>query len=130
MATIGRPSDYTPEITDRVCEELMAGKSLIKICEAEDMPDRGTVVRWMNSNPDFASKCARAREEQAEFMDDLILDAANACDEDNAQSTRVKISAYQWRAMKLKPKKYGDKIQQDIDATLRITITDPSKPDV
>jgi len=74
------------------------------------MPDRSTVIRWMNTDADFASKCERAREEQADLMDDMILEVANACTNDTAHADKVKISAYQWRASKLKPKKYGDKL--------------------
>jgi hypothetical protein len=64
----------------------------------------------MADNKDFEAKCARAREMQADLMDDKIIEAAEACDEENYQSTKVKISAYQWRASKLAPKKYGDKL--------------------
>jgi hypothetical protein len=65
----------------------------------------------MATNESFATKCARAREDQADYMDDLILEVANACTPETAQADRVRISAYQWRASKLKPKKYGDKLE-------------------
>lgn len=44
-------------------------------------------------------------------MDDLILKTAEACTPETAAADRVKISAYQWRASKLAPKKYGEKVQ-------------------
>jgi hypothetical protein len=72
------------------------------------MPNRVTVVRWMQKDPTFESKCARAREWQADYMDDLVLDTANECTSETAQADKVKISAYQWRASKLKPKVYGN----------------------
>lgn len=81
-----------------------------RICEAEEMPNRSTVIRWMAADDEFASKCARAREMQADLMDDLILETADASTPETAASDRVKISAYQWRASKLQPKKYGDKL--------------------
>lgn len=43
-------------------------------------------------------------------MDDMILDCAKACTPETAAADRVKISAYQWRAAKLEPKKYGDRV--------------------
>lgn len=106
---MGRPSLYTPELGDAICELLMEGKSLVKACSSDAMPSRSTVLRWQNSNPDFEAKCARARLMQADLMDDKILDEAEACTEDNYQSAKVKIAAYQWRAAKLAPKKYSDK---------------------
>lgn len=109
--TAGRPSSYTEVIADRICDELMDGKSLVKICASDDMPNRTTVIRWMAANEDFATRCARARVAQADYMDDLILDVALASTAETAQADRVKISAFQWRASKLQPKKYGDKLE-------------------
>lgn len=121
----GRPSKYTKALGDRICDELMDGKSLVKICAAKDMPHRITVIRWMQNDPDFATKCAHARTAQADVMDDLILDVANACTNETAQADKVKISAYQWRAAKLAPKRYGEKITHggDPDQPIHYTIT-------
>lgn len=105
-----RPSDYSEQMADRICNELMDGKSLVKICDAEDMPHRSTVIRWMAANEAFATMCARARVAQADLMDDKILDVADKCTPETAAADRVKISAYQWRAAKLEPKKYGEKL--------------------
>ncbi len=42
---IGRPSDFTQEIADTICERIADGASLRKICEEDDaLPDRGTVL--------------------------------------------------------------------------------------
>lgn len=106
---MGRPSDYSPETVSVICERLANGQSLRRICLEEHMPDRSTVLRWLDANEDFAAKYARAREAQADYMDDLILDTADACTPVTALADRVKIGAYQWRASKLKPKKYGDR---------------------
>ncbi len=121
---MGRPSSYTEEIADTICERLMEGRSLRSICDDEDMPDRRTVVRWQVQHEDFATRCARARELQADLMDDMILDAANACTVEDAQAARVKISAYQWRASKLAPKKYGDKVQTEHSGSIAVSYED------
>jgi len=107
---MARPTLFSEEIADRICDELMGGKSLVKICEADDMPSRSTVIRWMAVDERFATRCARARDAQADYMDDLILEVADSCTPDNAAAARVKIAAYQWRASKLAPKKYGDRL--------------------
>lgn len=106
---VGRPSKFTDDVATAILDLIMLGMSMRQICERDDMPHRTTVIRWLAGNEDFASKYTRAREIQADAMDDLILDAANACDAENHQATRVKIGAYQWRAAKLMPKRYGDK---------------------
>ena len=114
----------TPQMQDKIVELLSNGQSMRQICQLDDMPSRATMLRWLAKDTEFEAKCARAREDQADFMDDLILEAANNCDETNAQSTRVKIAAYQWRASKLKPKKYGDKIQNETDMKVEVIVRD------
>lgn len=110
----GRPSDYTVELADRICEQLTNGESLRQICAAEGMPHRVTVLRWLDVHEEFAAKYARAREAQADYMDDLILETANACTAETAIADRVRVGAYQWRASKLLPKKYGEKIDHSL----------------
>ena len=105
----GRPSEFTAEISDAICDALIEGESLRQICKKSGMPDRRTVLRWLDAHPDFAAKYARARESQGDLMDDLILEAAAGANKDNAAAVRVKVDAYKWRAAKLAPKKYGDR---------------------
>lgn len=105
----GRPSVFTTELADRICDALADGESLRKICRKSGFPDRTTVMRWLDANSEFAAKYARAREMQADHMDDLILETANNVTERNAKAAKVKIGAYQWRAEKLKPKVYGNR---------------------
>ena len=105
---------YSEEVADKIVHGLTEGKSMREVCAVEGMPDRVTVVRWMASNEAFASNIARARELQADYMDDLILETANACNSETAQADRVRIWAYQWRASKLRPKVYGDKVTQEL----------------
>lgn len=106
-----RPIELTEALTDAICDLLMDGMSMRKIAEREDMPSRATMLRWLASNETFEAKCARARVFQADLMDDKILETADACTNETAQADKVKISAYQWRASKLNPKKYGDSVQ-------------------
>jgi hypothetical protein len=106
---MGRPSTFTQDIADEICERILEGESLRHVCAENAMPNRSTVLRWLDENEDFAAKYARARELQGDYMDDLILEAAAETDSENAPAQRVRIDAYKWRASKLKPKRYGDK---------------------
>lgn len=120
---MGRPSEFNQETADRIVAGLVEGRSMRQICADEDTPDRGTVARWMAERQDFAATIARARELQADYMDDLILETANNCNSDTAAADRVRIAAYQWRASKLKSKVYGDKMQIGGDADNPLTVT-------
>lgn len=127
----GRPSIYSEAVADRICERLMDGVSLRTICEADDMPCKSTVLRWLQSNQDFRQRYILAREMQAENIADEILEIADDARNDwmerhggddegyqpnteHIQRSRLRIDARKWMASKLAPKRYGDKIQQEV----------------
>ena len=126
---LGRPSGFKQEIADDICERIADGESLRAICSEEEMPNKSTVLKWLIKNPDFASQYALAREEQAEALFDEVIDIADdgrndwmakqTPDGDNVgwlengeaiRRSQMRIDARKWMAGKLKPKKYGDKL--------------------
>lgn len=126
----GRPSKYSEELADLICERIANGESLKAICDADDMPSTVSVFKWLNANDDFLNKYARAREAQADALFDDILSIADdgrndwmelkdAEDEnrgwrENGEAIRrsqLRIDARKWMAGKLKPKKYGEKLE-------------------
>lgn len=111
---MGRPSAYTEDLADMICDRIAEGESLRAICDDRDLPNWRTVFRWLENDASFASKYARAREFQAEVMDAKILAVAEKCTNETALADRVKIGAFQWRASKLAPKRYGDKVTAEI----------------
>lgn len=125
---MGRPSSYTPELGDLICERLADGESLRTICADESMPHRATVFRWLASNEAFRDQYAHAREEQAEALADDIVSISDevevrsvtqgeevvlALDPTAVARNRLRVDARKWVAAKLKPKKYGDKVEHD-----------------
>ena len=92
------------------------------------MPSQSVVYLWLQRHPEFLEKYTRAREEQADTHFDMITDIADETpalipvfdkegnqidiklDSAYIQWQRQRIDARKWAAMKLKPKKYGDKI--------------------
>lgn len=105
----GRPSTYTEEQGNLICDKLTEGVSLRKLCMQDDFPTASTVYVWLDRFPEFAEKYARAREAATEDMlEDIIEIADNPKLE--AQDKRVRIDARKWAMSKLKPKKYGDKV--------------------
>lgn len=123
----GRPSTFTDEIADAICEALADGRSLRSICSAPDMPDKATVFRWLGDekHSSFRDRYARAREAQADSLFDDILDIADETKHDTVKGangddipnsewitrSRLRIDARKWMAGKLRPKVYGDKIE-------------------
>lgn len=107
---MARPSEFNQITAKTICDRLACGESLRGICTDSNMPDRTTVNRWADQDEDFAASIARAREAQADYMDDRILEISEKIltGEIDPNAGRVAIAAFQWRAGKLKPKKYGD----------------------
>lgn len=84
------------------------------------MPNSSTVRRWLAkaSSPDapdiyveFRAQYARAREDQADALADEILDEARSANAKNAHAKRLLVDALKWRAAKLRPKVYGDRVE-------------------
>lgn len=133
----GRPTDYNQAIADKICELIAEGESLRKICAADDMPAKATVFRWLGLHKEFSDQYARARDEQAESFADEIVAISDESETtvktsdgftevvfDNVavQRNRLRIDARKWVASKLKPKKYGEKIDVDANVTASVSI--------
>ena len=120
MSNGGRPSLYSDELVDRICEWISEGKSLRSFCRIEGNPGFQTVLDWLNDDDKlyFRSKYARAREIQAEVMADELLEIADDTKPDQLKLAhdKMKIETRQWIAAKLLPKKYGN-IQHIEDIT-------------
>ena len=119
----GRPSKYTPELADQLCERLSQGKSLRTVCKAADMPSAVTIFSWLRKDPEFLKQYERSKAEAADALVDEILDISD--DESlDTQRARLQVDARKWVASKLKPKKYGDKmnIGGDPDNPIRTSL--------
>lgn len=130
----GRPSSFTQEVADAICERLANAESLRSICLGDDMPSQTTVFRWLADEryAGFREQYARARESQADAIFDEILDIADdgsndwmerrredgSVDEvvnhEHIQRSKLRIDARKWMAGKLAPKKYGEKLDVDL----------------
>lgn len=111
----GRPALNWEAVADTICERIAQGESLRGICADKGMPSITTVHKWLIEQPEFAKQYVRAREEQAEFYADQIVSIADEAIADPAYvaKARLQIDARKWKASKLAPKKYGDKLEVD-----------------
>lgn len=81
------------------------------------MPHPGTICRWLADprNDVFREQYARAREAQAEFYADELIDIADdsgtASKPVDVNRSRLRVDARKWVAAKLLPRKYGDKME-------------------
>lgn len=105
---MGRPSIYTEELANDICKQIIDGKSLRKICAAEEMPNRDTVHDWLSKNTTFSDQyvhaCRLRRENKFEELEDIAIT------EPDVQRARLRVDVIKWQLSKEEPKKYGDKL--------------------
>lgn len=135
--TAGRPSDYSQELADAICAELAMGLSLRTVCSDEDLPSAATVFSWLRKYPEFLEQYTRAKQESADAMADEVLDIADDGHNDwmlryfnghkayveNGEAvnrSRLRVETRKWLMAKMKPKKYGEKLDVTSDGK-RIT---------
>ena len=118
----GPKSTYSDAIAKTICTEIMSGKSLRTICEQEGFPHRVTVLTWLEDHPDFASKYARARSIYADWLEEQMAEEADLATVADWQVRKLRITTMQWRASKLAPKKYGDRLELAGDKENPLTV--------
>lgn len=162
---------YSPQDIDShkatICERIANGESLRQILETEGMPASSTVFKWLSDDASFSEQYARAREAQADAVFDDILSIADdgrndwmerqdkdgetvgwTLNREAVARSQMRIEARKWMAGKLKPKKYGERLdlhhsggietmsEEQVDARLAellgkagiVVAADPARP--
>lgn len=129
----GRPSTYTEGLADIICERLACGESMRSISRDDAMPAISTMFKWIREIPEFSQQYAKAKQESADVFAEDIVDIADnvegnavfidgeplvvdgkevrSIDGPSVAHARLKVDARKWAASKLKPKKYGEKLE-------------------
>lgn len=129
----GRPSKYSKEIAQQICEQLSEGIPLRQICrENEGFPAWRTVYDWMGRDEELSASIARARdigydalaEQCLEIADNIQIgtrktfssggdkdaDVMTITEEDMLQHRKLQIETRLKLLAKFHPTKYGDKV--------------------
>lgn len=118
---MGRPSTYTPEIVQAICERLSNGEPLAAICREEGMPGASTVYDWMEAHPDVAVAIARARVKGFDAIAEetlAIADGPKSCDD--VQRDKLRVETRLKLLAKWDPKRYGDRIDLNHSGELKV----------
>ena len=96
------------------------------------MPGKTTIMKWLESNLEFRGQYVRARELQAEHWAEEIIEIADDSQNDfiekegrdgstyeavnfeNINRSRLRVDTRKWLMARLAPKKYGDKITNEL----------------
>lgn len=149
MKKNGRPSSYTDEMANKICELMsVKGMTLREICRMDDMPDRATVYRWIEANESFRGRYARSREALIEFWADESIEIADdgtndwvvrqrgkdsvvLADHEHISRSKLRVEQRRWLMSKMAPQKYGDSVNLSGsgDIKLKVEIVKLSKGD-
>ena len=117
-------------IKDKIIDRICKGKSLKSILESDkSMPSRPIVYKWLNSESEgfdveFLNNYVRACQDRADYLVEEILSIADDQEDDVYEDdegkeqtnynvisrSRLRVDARKWVAGKMRPKKYGDKL--------------------
>lgn len=130
-----KPKLTEQQLADRVndiCERVANGETLRQIARIYGV-DPASILNWVTADERSTQQYARARDAAADLFESEIIEAAMMVNSDSAAADRVKIDALKWVAARRCPKKYGERVQQEItnpDGSLRpttIQIVPPKK---
>lgn len=122
------PFDWTEEITESLCDRIAGGEGISELAGTDGFPSEPTIYRKMAADDVFAAKIAKARAAQQHYEMDQCVVIADEARVDDWQVAKLRIWARQWRASKLAPRVYGDKIAHvggnpDTDQPIQLGVT-------
>lgn len=129
---MGRHSTYTEDRAAEICLRLSEGEPLRQICRDEHMPAWTTVYNWINENPTFAERIARARELGFDAIAQEALEIADTPEQgeevtvkaDGSEETKradmlghrkLRIETRLKLLAKWDPKRYGERTHVEVD---------------
>lgn len=108
---MGAASDKLDAIgLDAICEAIGDKKSLTQIAE-DACVSIGSLLTWIEANPERSARAREARTLMARYWDERsekILEEAS--DEFDLKKAKELSHHYRWRASKIAPREYGDKV--------------------
>lgn len=128
----GRPTLYSKELCDAICELIAIGLTLRQIDRLESFPSKTTMCSWLVKYDDFRTSYTRAMEIRALVQLDEIQEIADdgtndyveietrhgskiILDSEHVQRSRLRVDTRIKMLEKLQPRKYGAKLDLNHD---------------
>lgn len=127
---MGRKTTYTEKAAAEICRRIAEGQPLRQICRDDHMPAWQTVYGWIEAQPPFAERIARARElgfdaiaeEALEIADTPMIGETEETSEDGKKVKREDMLGHRKLQVETRlkllskwaPKKYGESIRQEL----------------
>ena len=127
----GRPSKFSKSLAARIAERISDGESLRQVCRDPAMPKMSTVLRWVSENRGGFRGCYElAVDLRAQGIFDEMLEIADTAEigqrvkagpkgtevttGDIVERSKLRVDARKWMLARMAPKRYGDRITQEI----------------
>ena len=108
---------WTQDIADEIIERIAKGEAVTDICQDDWLGSEVTFYRKLDADKDLFERYTRAREIQAHREADEIRKIADESRNEDYNVAKLRIDARKWRASKLAPKHYGDKLDLAVTNT-------------
>jgi hypothetical protein len=105
-----------------ICEDLAErGMSLRKSCEAHGLKVNHFLY-WVEADKARGAQYARARDRQADHFGERVSEIADGVlsGEYDYNAARVAVDALKWSAGKMKPKRWGDRVEHEHTGEIHI----------
>lgn len=101
---------------DALCRDILDGITLTDIAVAVDV-SIGSLLSWRDADPERSARAREARVKRAEMWDELaVTELRGATDKLTLGIAKEIAHHYRWRASKIAPADYGDRMQtQQLD---------------
>mgnify|MGYP005863524761 CR=1 FL=1 len=103
---MGRPTEYTQDIADKICAWLAGGQSLRAFCRQDNTPALSTVCLWIVSRDDFSEQYRRAREAAGYAHGDGVVEIVELLRSGavDPQTGKAMMDGLKWSAERMAPK--------------------------
>ena len=123
---MGRPTNYKPDIGDKILNLMSEGMTLTEACDHLGIK-RSTVYSWAEKRQDFSTLLARAKHAlaehaftQAHLIPKSLYESAlrgEEIDGPMVAAARLYTDSLKWYAERLNPRDYGQQSKQSIELT-------------
>lgn len=117
------------KLINTICERIAKGRSLRSVLKDNGMPCRQSFHDWVDEKKERIDQYIRAREDRADTIFEDIFDIADSqegdtitledgkkiTNHDAIQRARLRIDSRKWMLGKMQPKKYGDRLELEVD---------------
>ena len=122
-------------IFNSICERIEEGESLRSVLRDDNMPSSQTFYIWLENEEHKSKRYAHATQQRADIIFDEMFDIADdgsndymtkkingedveVLNSEHIQRSKLRIDTRKWALAKMNPKKYGDKMQNDVNLNI------------